>query len=607
MRERTRGGDGALNYVGRLSAFGLTAALMLATLNAFPDAGVAWAPLLLWFLGLAADGAIAWLAGARGKRLAAEVGATLLVWAILAATWAVTSLLQYVPYPEPYSVNGVVVTLLMFFVAVGAASVLPQPQATMAWAIMGVGSALALDANAVATGASAASLPLALALCLGSSAAFIVYLRHAFRARLGWRALAVRLGWAAAALGFSLVVTIFSLGYVTTTLVEQQLQENSSARLSYVHGVALDLAERIPESEIASATPRLVDELMRFAGANSVGLTVWDLRDDRAVLAVRRAPQLDVTSSAPPVYRFTAVVLSDAERDAVSGAIHSGSDVALGPAFGAQPPVVSTITERFALVATDPNTDWQESPGFTTSDVRRAFSASMFPWLFLAFLLPCSLALIAIDRRDTARASLAASEERARLNRDAHDRIYNRLTALANRLAATEPPDATPPTPAEEIRLTVSSLQAILGDDVPTTRATPEPAIASLLADVCADQARVWGMEVELDGTEALEGIDPRVGWELLCFAEEALTNAGKHAHATRVRVHLAAAAGTLVLAVIDDGSGIAAPLGLDGLPDTATGMRGMRDRVKALGGDLEIVTGPTGTSVTATIPRTQR
>ena len=85
-------------------------------------------------------------------------------------------------------------------------------------------------------------------------------------------------------------------------------------------------------------------------------------------------------------------------------------------------------------------------------------------------MLPCVLGLLALDRRDEARGKLVASEERARLNRDAHDRVYNRLTALANQLAAAQPADAPQPAAADEIRRTVSDLQSILGDE-----AAPSP------------------------------------------------------------------------------------------------------------------------------------
>lgn len=77
----------------------------------------------------------------------------------------------------------------------------------------------------------------------------------------------------------------------------------------------------------------------------------------------------------------------------------------------------------------------------------------------------------------------------------------------------------------------------------------------------------------------------------------EALTNAAKHAHASVVNVELDAPDATLQLAVRDDGVG-----GAD--PGLGSGLVGLRDRVEALGGTLEVTSTPgRGTSLLADIP----
>jgi len=480
---------------------------------------------------------------------------------------------------------------------------------------------------------------LAYVLCLGASGAFVLYLRRVLHARLGWRALLARLAWAAAAMVFSITIAIVSLNTATTTLMDSQIQQASFARLIYARGVAHDLGTRFPRSAFASATVELTAEITRAAAVNDVGLTLWDLQTGRALVAVRSAPMpIGSAQGLLDARGFRPVELSAAEKDVVAAAAETaksgGTDVVAraedplgvlietGVAATSTAPITSDpATEadsrasyttgiarpsgaaRYALVSTPSNVDWQEYPGFTVNDVQRAVSAAMFPWLFLAFLLPSSLALLALDRRDTARATLIATEERARLNRDAHDRVYNRLTALANQLAAAESPDATPPTPAEQIRRTVDDLQAILGDGVTAPYLSASQAAASLLADVCADQGRLWHMEVVLEGADLLEGIDPRTGWDIQCIAEEALTNAGRHGHAGHTRVSLSADERVLRLNIADDGSGIAGPLDSDGLPADASGMRGMLERARGLGGELAVTTGADGTTVSATIP----
>jgi len=62
----------------------------------------------------------------------------------------------------------------------------------------------------------------------------------------------------------------------------------------------------------------------------------------------------------------------------------------------------------------------------------------------------------------------------------------------------------------------------------------------------------------------------------------ESLTNAAKHAHASRVSVEVAAVDHTLIVEIIDDGIG-----GADS--ERGTGLRGLADRVEALNGRLRI------------------
>jgi PAS domain S-box-containing protein len=79
----------------------------------------------------------------------------------------------------------------------------------------------------------------------------------------------------------------------------------------------------------------------------------------------------------------------------------------------------------------------------------------------------------------------------------------------------------------------------------------------------------------------------------------EALTNVAKYARASVVRVRVAASDGSVLVEVSDDGVG-----GAD--PAAGSGLRGLADRVEALGGSLE-VSSPAGggTSLCAEIPRT--
>jgi signal transduction histidine kinase len=77
----------------------------------------------------------------------------------------------------------------------------------------------------------------------------------------------------------------------------------------------------------------------------------------------------------------------------------------------------------------------------------------------------------------------------------------------------------------------------------------------------------------------------------------EALTNAAKHANASHVDIEASARDGSLRLSIRDDGVGGAEPAG-------GSGLVGIRDRVEALGGSIEITSPPRhGTHIVVRFP----
>ena len=77
----------------------------------------------------------------------------------------------------------------------------------------------------------------------------------------------------------------------------------------------------------------------------------------------------------------------------------------------------------------------------------------------------------------------------------------------------------------------------------------------------------------------------------------EALANVAKHARASAAVIDVACASGRLEIRVADDGVGGAKPAG-------GSGLRGLSDRVEALGGSLRVVSVPAGgTTVWLSIP----
>ena len=121
----------------------------------------------------------------------------------------------------------------------------------------------------------------------------------------------------------------------------------------------------------------------------------------------------------------------------------------------------------------------------------------------------------------------------------------------------------------------------------------PAPAIEELAARTAARHGLEVTTDLAFTGRRSAE-----VETALYRIIQEALTNAVKHAGATRVAVEAHDADGTLRLSVTDDGRGFDPDA-----PGAGFGLAGMRERVLLLGGSLDVASGPAGTRVEATLP----
>ncbi len=175
----------------------------------------------------------------------------------------------------------------------------------------------------------------------------------------------------------------------------------------------------------------------------------------------------------------------------------------------------------------------------------------------------------------------AGYEERRRLERDLHDGAQQRLVTLGivlRRLQRSLPLEARMLAPAldaavDEIGAAVADLRTIAAGVRP-------PRLDDGLAAALRDLARTAPLPVDVDAR--LERVAPSVEAAAYFVACEGLTNAVKHASASRVSLRAVRENGTLVVSVSDDGVGGAAAR-------RGSGLDGLRDRVSAHGGALEI------------------
>jgi signal transduction histidine kinase len=195
-----------------------------------------------------------------------------------------------------------------------------------------------------------------------------------------------------------------------------------------------------------------------------------------------------------------------------------------------------------------------------------------------------------------ARIVTAADQGRAKLARDIHDGAQQRLVSaivllqLAEQRLGADVEDAR-----GLLRDALAHAQAGI-DELRELAAGVHPSILTngglrAAVEALAEHSRVR-VHVLADSRRFPEHIEAGAYF----LVAEALTNSTKHAQASRVDVEIAAGEGVLEIGVRDDGIG--------GADRAGSGMRGLEDRVEALGGTFRLESPPGGgTAIQATLP----
>jgi two-component system NarL family sensor kinase len=120
-----------------------------------------------------------------------------------------------------------------------------------------------------------------------------------------------------------------------------------------------------------------------------------------------------------------------------------------------------------------------------------------------------------------------------------------------------------------------------------------------------ADCVPVWQRRYGLDVTLDIEpvALSPEVTGPLFQIAQEAVTNAGRHAEADRVTVSLSQDSREIQLRVTDDGKGFGNVWAMDEDSSGHIGLSSMRERAEMVNGRLTIDSGGRGTVVTVRVP----
>jgi signal transduction histidine kinase len=189
----------------------------------------------------------------------------------------------------------------------------------------------------------------------------------------------------------------------------------------------------------------------------------------------------------------------------------------------------------------------------------------------------------------------ARAGERLRMSRELHDVAGHGLTALKLNL---ELADRTPePERGRRIRLAIELADQLLSDlrGMVSQLRHHDGIDVALALEALATRMPGLSVELELDPDLRLPTVEQ--GEAVVRCVQEALTNAARHAHAKRVVVRVARDGERVRLTISDDGRGSAALA-------AGNGISGMRERIAALGGEVEFTTAPgRGFVVAASLP----
>jgi signal transduction histidine kinase len=225
-------------------------------------------------------------------------------------------------------------------------------------------------------------------------------------------------------------------------------------------------------------------------------------------------------------------------------------------------------------------------------------------WLLGAWLRTRQQLVAELRQRAAHSAEVAAAAERTRIARELHDVLAHSLGVIVVQAeAAEEVLRHRPESAAESMRAiqrtgreALVEIRRVVGS-LREEEAVREPAPGAAAVEALVERVNAAGLPVELDVRGSVEALPAGPDLAVYRIVQESLTNTLKHADASRARVLIERCADRVSVVVEDDGRG--ALVGSDA--GSGNGLRGMQERVAALGGTFQAgTTGERGFAVRA-------
>jgi len=209
-------------------------------------------------------------------------------------------------------------------------------------------------------------------------------------------------------------------------------------------------------------------------------------------------------------------------------------------------------------------------------------------------------------------------EERRRIGRDLHDSLGQYLSVLKMKLdCLCSAPARLQPDDLEELRRCTQ----ITEDAIKEVRTISYLLYPPMLEEMGLNSAISWyldgftkrsGIQTTFEVSQDVGRLQPDVELAIFRVLQESLTNVHRHSGSPTASVRLLLDDNTFVMEVSDQGKGLPpvdTPLGdvdasgQDCVSAHGVGLRGMRERMRQIDGQLKFRSSPKGTTVTATVP----
>ena len=203
-------------------------------------------------------------------------------------------------------------------------------------------------------------------------------------------------------------------------------------------------------------------------------------------------------------------------------------------------------------------------------------------------------------------------EERRRIARELHDSTGQDLVALATNLTQLH---AFIPSSGRKLRKLASQCQVLADQCIQEVRTLSyllhppmldEAGLEDAIRHYAGGFTERTGIEVELEISPGLERMKPHVELALFRVFQESLTNIQRHSGSPQAKIRIERDPGKITLEISDKGSGISGYLRRRNgkMPfELGVGIPSMHERLALIGGQLDIESGRSGTTVRVTIP----